>query len=428
MAINSNLAKYFTNFDDYDQERADSDGPVANWLLEARKSAIDRLHSSGLPCRRDEYWRYTDPAKFHKGKDWSNPSYQVPILLPKAYRVVADHFDYCGFTSAPLTNAIVMDVRECAKSDDNLASRIYGKLEAKASSMIPRGFATANTAIANNGLVLEFLPRTNSSVQLQHRPKIVSAGKMSHHIIDVKPGATAVIAETGHEAIMSNTVYEIRVGAGAKCRLIRAAAGNSPAGNSAVCSVFADVESGGSFNFFSLSAWMPKVRNECVVRLKGDYAKANLAGAAIGGEGGHHDDTVLVIHEGQHCESRQVYKKVLRKGAKGVFQGKILVRPNAQKTDGYQISQGLLLDDKSQFLAKPELEIYADDVACSHGSTSGGVNDDAMFYLRSRGVRKAKAKKLLALAFLADAINEVPKEDGQENLTQLASRWFSGRN
>jgi Fe-S cluster assembly protein SufD len=103
---------------------------------------------------------------------------------------------------------------------------------------------------------------------------------------------------------------------------------------------------------------------------------AHVAGACVGDGDFHHDDTVFVTHDAVNCESRQVFKKVLRNGAVGVFQGKILVKPGAQKTDGYQISQSLLLDDDSQFLAKPELEIYADDVACSHGSTSGAIDED----------------------------------------------------
>ena len=113
---------------------------------------------------------------------------------------------------------------------------------------------------------------------------------------------------------------------------------------------------------------------------------AHVAGACVGEGDFHHDDTVFVTHDAVGCESRQVFKKVLRGGAVGVFQGKILVKPGAQKTDGYQISQGLLLDETSQFLAKPELEIYADDVACSHGSTSGAVDEDMLFYLTSRGI------------------------------------------
>jgi Fe-S cluster assembly protein SufD len=125
-----------------------------------------------------------------------------------------------------------------------------------------------------------------------------------------------------------------------------------------------------------------------------------------------------------NCESRQVFKKVLSNGATGVFQGKILVKQGAQKTDGYQISQSLLLDEDSQFLAKPELEIYADDVACSHGSTSGAIDEDALYYLRARGVPKRKAQDLLVLAFLAEAVDEIEAEDLREAILTRIRIWL----
>ena len=128
-----------------------------------------------------------------------------------------------------------------------------------------------------------------------------------------------------------------------------------------------------------------------------------------------------------NCESRQVFKKVLRGGAVGVFQGKILVKPGAQKTDGYQISQGLLLDEASQFLAKPELEIYADDVVCSHGSTSGAVDDDARFYLTSRGIPRRTAEELLVLAFLDEAIAEVEDAGLADELRERLAAWLARR-
>ncbi|HCE72541.1 MAG TPA: Fe-S cluster assembly protein SufD, partial [Ruegeria sp.] len=128
-----------------------------------------------------------------------------------------------------------------------------------------------------------------------------------------------------------------------------------------------------------------------------------------------------------NCESRQVFKKVLRNGATGVFQGKILVQPGAQKTDGYQISQSLLLDDDSQFLAKPELEIYADDVACSHGSTSGAIDDTALFYLRSRGVPEKAATDLLTLAFLAEAVEEIEDEALVADIVSRLEGWLARR-
>jgi Fe-S cluster assembly protein SufD len=166
-------------------------------------------------------------------------------------------------------------------------------------------------------------------------------------------------------------------------------------------------------------------RNEQIVELTGDDAFAHVAGACVGDGDFLHDDTVFITHDAVGCESRQVFKKVLRNGATGVFQGKILVKADAQKTDGYQISQSLLLDDDSQFLAKPELEIYADDVACSHGSTSGAIDETALFYLRSRGVPEAAATDLLTLAFLAEAVDEIEDKALVEEIVTRVQGWLA---
>ncbi|MEH6360004.1 MAG: SufD family Fe-S cluster assembly protein, partial [Amylibacter sp.] len=165
-----------------------------------------------------------------------------------------------------------------------------------------------------------------------------------------------------------------------------------------------------------------------ILEFTGDNAKATVGGASAGdGNGFHHDDTVFVTHDSLNCESRQVFKKVLRNGATGVFQGKILVKEGAQKTDGYQISKGLLLDDNSNFLAKPELEIYADDVACSHGSTVGAIDDDALFYLTSRGVPKSQAQNMLVLAFLGEAIDEIDDSALSDGIHNRLAEWMERR-
>jgi Fe-S cluster assembly protein SufD len=181
------------------------------------------------------------------------------------------------------------------------------------------------------------------------------------------------------------------------------------------------------FKSFTLTVNGVLTRNECVIELTGDDAIAHVAGACVGDGDFHHDDTVFVTHDAVNCESRQVFKKVLRNGATGVFQGKILVKEGAQKTDGYQISQSLLLDGDSQFLAKPELEIYADDVACSHGSTSGAIDEDALFYLRSRGVPHSTATDLLTLAFLAEAVQEVEDEALANDIIARLENWLARR-
>ena len=181
------------------------------------------------------------------------------------------------------------------------------------------------------------------------------------------------------------------------------------------------------YKSFTLTVNGILTRNEQIVELTGDDAVAHVAGACVGDGDFHHDDTVFITHDAVNCESRQVFKKVLRNGATGVFQGKILVKAGAQKTDGYQISQSLLLDEDSQFLAKPELEIYADDVACSHGSTSGAIDETALFYLRSRGVPVKDATNMLTLAFLAEAVDEIEDSELADAIVTRLEGWLARR-
>ena len=177
------------------------------------------------------------------------------------------------------------------------------------------------------------------------------------------------------------------------------------------------------FKSFTLTANGALTRNECVLRLNGDDATAHVAGASVGDGDFHHDDTVFITHDAVGCESRQVFKKVLRNGATGVFQGKILVKPDAQKTDGYQISQSLLLDDDSQFLAKPELEIYADDVACSHGSTSGAIDEEALFYLCSRG-SQGSGDRFVDPRVFAEAVDEIESDTLSDLIVEKLEGWL----
>jgi Fe-S cluster assembly protein SufD len=224
-----------------------------------------------------------------------------------------------------------------------------------------------------------------------------------HHCLKIEAGAELTLIEQGSLAARGNLVLEVDVAKGGSFHHIR-----TQHHKGAVAShIFARLAAEACFKSFTLSANGHLTRNEAVIELLGEGASAHIAGAALGDGAVHHDDTLFITHQGRACESRQVFKKVLRNGAVGVFQGKILVKQSAQKTDGYQISQSLLLDGESQFLAKPELEIYADDVKCSHGSTSGAIDETALFYLQSRGVPKAVAQSLLVLAFLAEAVDEI---------------------
>ncbi len=154
------------------------------------------------------------------------------------------------------------------------------------------------------------------------------------------------------------------------------------------------------------------VRNEINLYLEGSNCDTTVASMGFGKKDTSIcDNTVFISHQEESCKSRQIIKNALRSGAKAIFQGKIFVASKAQKTDGYQMSNGLILTDDCEFLVKPELEIYADDVVCSHGSISGTLNDDHLFYLRSRGIPLKEAQKKLIQAFFSEILDEVSDDD-----------------
>jgi Fe-S cluster assembly protein SufD len=246
-----------------------------------------------------------------------------------------------------------------------------------------------------------------------------------HHCIKLDAGADLTVLENGPAAARFNKVMEIDIADGASFHHVRAQGRDHE--RRAATHIFARLGTESQFKSFTLTVNGQLTRNEAVIEITGDNASAHIAGACVGDGEFHHDDTVFITHDAVNCESRQVFKKVLRNGATGVFQGKILVKEGAQKTDGYQISQSLLLDDDSQFLAKPELEIYADDVACSHGSTSGAIDEDALFYLRARGVPKGVATDMLTLSFLAEAVDEIDSETLKEEMMARLESWLARR-
>ena len=248
---------------------------------------------------------------------------------------------------------------------------------------------------------------------------------MIHHVIKLEEGADLTVLENGPAAARFNKVIEIEVADRASFHHVRAQGRDHE--RRAATHLFARLGEESSFKSFTLTVNGVLTRNEAVIEFTGDNAHATIAGASAGDGDFHNDNTVFITHDAVNCESRQVFKKVLRNGATGVFQGKILVKPDAQKTDGYQISQALLLDDDSNFLAKPELEIYADDVACSHGSTCGAIDETAMFYLTSRGIPRADAQNMLVLAFLAEAIEEIEDEALARDIHSRLERWMERR-
>ena len=397
----------------------------------ARKEALARLSAMGLPGRRDEYWRWTNPAELNAPAPVPAKAFEITDEAPlfgavERLKVVFVDGVFDAAASDDLAMAGVEISRLADAPEVNWATGLYGALETAGQSPVARPFAALNTAAATDGILIRVTGQAAKPVNLIYTHKSDVSDPILHHVIKLEEGAEITILENGPAGARFNKVMEVDVGKGARFHHIRAQGRDHE--RRAVTGIFARVAEGALFKSFTLTVNGVLTRNECVIDVVGDDAVAHVAGAALGdGSTGDflHDDTVFVTHGAERGESRQVFKKVLKHGAIGTFQGKILVKQGAQKTDGYQISQSLLLDDDSQFLAKPELEIYADDVKCSHGSTTGAIDETALFYLRSRGVPLDEAQGLLVLSFLADAIDEIEAEDLREEIVTRLEAWLN---
>ncbi len=177
-----------------------------------------------------------------------------------------------------------------------------------------------------------------------------------------------------------------------------------------------------SYNNFSLIRSSILARNEILVSLEGENADATLGGIALLDEREHADMTTCVTHKAPRCASRQSYRSILDGKSRGAFQGRIVVEKNAQKTDAYQLSRALLLSDKAEMDAKPELRIFADDVKCSHGNAIGDLDEEALYYLRARGIGERQARGLLIEGFVAEALESVKIEAWRDLFTREVTK------
>lgn len=402
------------------------------WASVARDAAMGRLTRMGLPTARDEYWKYTRPdtliqpdapdAALLDVSDEAEEFFSIDVLK---IVFVDGVFDAEASDDLSLNGVTIERLSEAAQTDIHWARDVYGVLEERGQSPVQRPLAALNTAMAHDGLLIHATGKVAKPIHLIYHHSSTTSDAMLHHAIRVDEGAELTILESGPAAARFSKVMEVEVADRAAFHHVRKQGRDHQ--RRAVTHLFARLGEESLFKSFTLTSNGVMTRNECVIELTGDNASAHVAGAAMGDGAFHHDDTVFITHDAECCESRQVFKKVLRNGATGVFQGKILVKAGAQKTDGYQISQALMLDGDSQFLAKPELEIYADDVACSHGSTSGAIDEEGLFYLRARGVPHALATDLLTIAFLAEAVNEVEDEGLREDIMSRLEGWLARR-
>lgn len=239
--------------------------------------------------------------------------------------------------------------------------------------------------------------------------------------INVPAGESALSVDRYDATALEARAFSAHVAAGATLTriVVQTASDGVPLG-----AIRVRLDAGATFRQFIYAEGARLARFETDVAVEGEGAHVELNGVYLADAGRHADLTSQITHAVAGGETRQLIKGVARAGGRGVFQGKILVAPHAQKTDARQNHHALLLEDGAEVFAKPELEIHADDVQCAHGNTVGGLDADALFYMRQRGIPEIEARALLVEAFLAEAVSESVPEDLRTEILDRIHAWL----
>lgn len=399
------------------------------WVNTLRAEAADHFAARGLPTRKVEAWKYTDlspvaAASFSEALTSVEGGAEPPAALTAARAVFVD-----GRFRPDLSalDGLGYGVRSLAQHLDEVESRL-GALAKPGSEP----FAALNTMLFEDGLLLDVPAGVDGGVL-----ELLSFAAPSErpfafhprHLVRLGSDAKLVIVEralaAGNPRYLHNPVFEIEVREGAVLTHGRMQQEAPLAFH--LSTIYATIAAGGTYDNFTVAAGARIARNEIHAALTGPKAACHMNGAQLVGDGQVADTTTALDHAAPDCASRQTYKTVLAGRSRGVFQGKIFVRKVAQKTDGYQMNQALLLSDEAEMDSKPQLEIYADDVKCSHGATVGALDPNQLFYLRSRGVPQAEARTMLVEAFLHEAVETVSDETLREALTHAVDHWWRAR-
>jgi Fe-S cluster assembly protein SufD len=423
----------------YDQLIADFElrytlGPVyePEALLELRQHAFEEFKRIGFPSTKVEDWKYVNLAPFLKeefevnedDRFYADDSILKTACIPSldCYTIVMINGRYSPELSTMIPGNDVTVSPLSAAIDKAPFKKHFGKYV----HTHKNHFVAANTALFRDGLFLEVKSKAivdkplhiihvaHTSVNLFVQPR---------HLFVVGAHAEATIIETymtveGPANVFVNNVSEIVVGENARLQQYYIQTGDERTRYIHTTEVHQEANS--VYNNYKASfPGTGLLRNNLNVVLDGENIESHLYGLYLAG--GHQlvDNHTLVDHRKPYCQSNELYKGVMKDESIGVFNGKIYVREKAQKTNAFQQNNNLMLGKKAVVDSKPQLEIYADDVKCSHGSTIGQFNDQALFYLQSRGIGEEKAKALLVHAFAFDVTEKIPLPAVQSRINQL---------
>ncbi len=410
-----------------------ADGHVLNGrdpgLAAARRSAIERFAEVGLPPEKSEAWKYTNIRRLVEAWAGTDPVAEGPdpgpvdglFLVPgDAWRVVMvnGRFDEARSALAGLPSGVtVASIAEGASSRPEVFARSFGATRPEGAD----GFVALNTAFAQSGLFVH-VPRGTQlgrPIEILFLSGSERRGFVQPRVLFVADeGSSARIVENwrsfGEGAVFTNAVSEFLVARDAAVDHVRIVDEHA----SSVHVHYLQARQLGSSTFSTVSFVFGggTVRSDAYLLPDAEHCETHLNGFYFARGSAQVDNHTLVDHARPNCESNELYKGILDGQATGVFNGKVLVRQDAQKTNAYQSNKSVVLSETARMFSKPELEIYADDVKCSHGATTGRLDDDAFFYLRARGIPPAKARLLLLQAFSGDVFETVRDEALRERL------------
>jgi FeS assembly protein SufD len=418
--------------------------PGANnpFVAELRAKAIKAYAGLGLPHRRIEAWKYTDlrtrmteaePLIAALGAVIGEAELEAAlgkaVAAFPAYRLViaegelrVDLSDMAGLREAGVEVASLAHVLE-------MPPEWLKQALDPANAPDDDAVLALNTALMTGGVTLR-LPEGLTLEKPVHIVHLDSTGSpastFTRNIVVAEKGASATVLESyaglGMAGLQRYAVTEMMVGDKAAINHIKF---QSEAVETTHLNVWlATLGADARYKAFQLSTGGALARNQLYVRFDGEGSATDVSGATLARGKQHCDTTLIVEHRVPRCESRELFKLVLDDEARGIFQGKIVVSPDAQKTDGKQMANALLLSETAEFDSKPELEIFADDVVCGHGATSGQIDEDLMFYLESRGLPEPQARALLIQAFVGEAFEMVDDQTVREAFAAVAAGWL----
>ena len=406
-----------------------------------RDEAYENFKSLGFPTKKVERYKYTDIEKLFEPNYGLNLNRldipvnpydafrcDVPNLSTSLYFVVNDAFYKKSEPKALLPEGVIVDsLKNQAERNPELIAKYYAKLAKTDEDAI----TALNTMLAQDGLLV-YVPK---NVVVDRAIQVINILRSDvdmmvnrRVLIVVEEGAEAKLLFCDHAAddrnFLATQVIEAYVGRNASLDLY--CLEETHAKNVRVSNLYIDQQADSRLNHNVITLHNGVTRNRVDLSLSGEGAECVLNGCVIADKEQHVDNNTVIDHKVEHCTSSQLYKYVLDEKAKGAFAGRVLVRHGAQKTSSEMRNQNICATREARMFTQPMLEIYADDVKCSHGSTVGQLNDAAMFYMQQRGISQKEAKLLLEFAFVNEVIDTIRLEPLRDRLHHLVEKRFRG--